>query len=147
MNDQKIYQELGKLLWSIMDHDAQIFFCDGYIYPEITSYSFSWIDFNGQEKWFDFDDIRNNAGDEVTDLIKTLSKNKIFKEKWSHYRISLTNEAKFNIQFFYIPEEDHWPGLYSRGISDLTEEEAENIYYVPKELWEERVKLKRQQQS
>ncbi|OSI25097.1 hypothetical protein BV912_01605 [Neisseria dumasiana] len=61
---------------------------------------------------------------------------------WTHCHISLSVSGKFNIRFAYISEDDSWPNLFMRGISDLTEDEAENIYYVPKEIWEKRVRVK-----
>ncbi|TDF36118.1 hypothetical protein [Histophilus somni] len=44
--------------------------------------------------------------------------------------------------FTAIPKEDYWVGLYMKGISDLTKEEAENEYFVPLDIWEERVRIK-----
>lgn len=43
MNEQKVYQKIGELLWSIMVEDAKIIFCEGFIYPDTNSYSFEWI--------------------------------------------------------------------------------------------------------
>lgn len=50
------------------------------------------------------------------------------------------------MKFTYIPDEDSWPMLYLRGGSDLAENEIKE-YGIPKEIWEERVKLKKEQQD
>ena len=46
MNEQKVYQKIGELLWSIMVEDAKTIFCEGFIYPDTNSYSFEWINKN-----------------------------------------------------------------------------------------------------
>jgi hypothetical protein len=55
INDQEIYQKLGELLGLIMNENAHIIFCEGYIYSDIMSYSFEWVDSNSHIGWFDFD--------------------------------------------------------------------------------------------
>ncbi|WP_215900973.1 immunity protein YezG family protein [Acinetobacter sp. TUM15113] len=59
----------------------------------------------------------------ICTLIDELRSLEIFKEKWTNYRITLTEEGGFNTEFSYIPEEDHWPGLYMKAVSDLKEDE------------------------
>ena len=48
---------------------------------------------------------------------------------------------EFNIKFAYVSDEDSWPMLYLRGVSDLDENEITE-YGIPREIWEERVKAK-----
>ena len=56
---------------------------------------------------------------------------------------SISDQGRFNAEFGYIPREDSWVNLYMKGISDLSEEELDKDYpYIPKELWEERVRVK-----
>lgn len=143
MNIQAIYQKLGELLWSIMNENAHIIMCEGYIYLDTTSYSFEWIESNSRIGWFDFDAIPHEIGDEIIHLMERLNSSEIFKEKWSHFKISLTEDGKFNIEFAYIPEDDRWPGLYMKAVSDLKEEQLDE-YNIPFEEWEKRVKLKEQ---
>ena len=50
------------------------------------------------------------------------------------------------MKFAYIPDEDSWPMLYLRGVSDLADNEIKE-YGIPKEIWEERVKVKKEQQD
>jgi hypothetical protein len=141
MKDQEIYQKLGELLWSIMNENVQIFFCEGYIYSDATSYSFEWVESNGRIGWFDFDAVPHEIGDEIINLMEKLNSSEIFKEKWTHFKISLSEEGKFNIEFAYIPEDDRWPGLYMKAVSDLKGDELDK-YNIPFEEWEKRVKLK-----
>ncbi|MCY7296226.1 hypothetical protein HJG39_12400 [Alteromonas sp. a30] len=61
------------------------------------------------------------------------------KENWTHFKASLTEKGKFKIEFAYIPEDDSWPGVYMKRVSDLTEEEAK-AHYIPEQDWLERVK-------
>lgn len=76
-------------------------------------------------------------------LMEELRSLDIFKDKWTNYKVTLTEKGKFNAEFAYIPEEDHWPGLYMKAVSDLKEEELDE-YNIPYEEWEKRVKLKNQ---
>lgn len=75
----------------------------------------------------------------ICTLVDELRSLEIFKEKWTNYRITLTEEGRFNAEFSYIPEEDHWPGLYMKAVSDLKEDEL-GEYNIPVEEWEQRVK-------
>ena len=50
------------------------------------------------------------------------------------------------MRFAYIPEEDHFHGLCMKSVSELTEEEAK-ANYIPKEIWKERVRLKKTTRS
>ena len=145
MRDQEIYQKIGELLWSIMMEDAETIICEGYIYPEFNSYSFEWVTKKNQIGWFDMDEIPHEIGQKIIILMSELRSLDIFKEKWTNFKVTLSDTGKFNIAFAYIPEEDHWPSLSMRGISDLSEEELDRDYsQIPKELWKERVRIKNQ---
>ena len=141
MNIQEKYQKIGELLWSIMPKEAKMIFCEGYIYPDINSCGFEWLTHNGKQDSFDFDKVPVEIGSQIISLAEDLRSLDMFVEKWTHFKISLTEEGKIDFAFAYIPEEDSWVSLYMRGISDLTEEEWEKDYsQIPKELWEERVR-------
>ncbi|MCY7294596.1 hypothetical protein HJG39_04020 [Alteromonas sp. a30] len=47
--------------------------------------------------------------------------------------------GKIKVNFAYIPEDDSWAGLYMKGVSDLTREEAK-ANYIPEKDWADRVK-------
>ena len=141
MKDQEIYQKIGELLWSIMAEEATIIFCTGMIYLDLNSYSFRWLTQDGKSKSFDFDKMPSEIGDKIISLMEELRELEIFTEKWTHFKISLTEEGKIDFTFAYIPKDDYWPGLYMKGVSELNEDELDT-YNIPLEDWKEYVKLK-----
>lgn len=143
MKDQEIYQKIGELLWSIMAEEAIIIFCTGMIYLDLNSYSFRWLTQDGKNKSFDFDKMPGEIGDKIISLMEELRELEIFTEKWTHFKISLTEEGKIDFAFAYIPKDDYWPGLFMKGVSELNEEELDT-YNIPLQDWEECVKLKEQ---
>lgn len=143
MNEQEIYQKIGELLWSIMAEEATIIFCTGMIYLDLNSYSFRWLTQDGKNKSFDFDKMPGEIGDKIISLMEELRELEIFTEKWTHFKISLTEEGKIDFAFAYIPKDDYWPGLFMKGVSELNEEELDT-YNIPLQDWEECVKLKEQ---
>jgi len=145
MNEQEIYQKIGELLWSIMPEEALEIYFIGDIYPEHYSGGAEWLLKNGNLETFSFGERAYEIENKICGLMAELRSLEMFKDKWTNYKVSLTEEGKFNAEFAYIPEEDHWPSLSMRGISDLSEEELDRNYpQIPKELWKERVKLKEQ---
>ncbi|MDH3000465.1 hypothetical protein A1D23_01135 [Chelonobacter oris] len=74
-------------------------------------------------------------------LIEKLNSSDFFHQKWTHCMVTLYSNSEFKFNFSYIPEEDSWGNLYLRGISDLKEEELDE-YYIPKEIWLDRVARK-----
>lgn len=51
----------------------------------------------------------------------------MFFEKWTHFKIALTDTEKIDFEFAYIPEDDSQVSLHMSGISDLSEEEWAKI--------------------
>jgi len=43
-------------------------------------------------------------------------------------RLELDEVGKMKVDFAYIPEWDSWPGLFMRGVSELTEAEISPPY-------------------
>ncbi|WP_231897295.1 hypothetical protein [Haemophilus pittmaniae] len=74
-------------------------------------------------------------------LKETMAK---FGSDWTQSRFTLDENGKFDVKFAYVPDEDSWPMLYLRGVSDLEENEIKE-YGIPREIWEERVKAKKEQ--
>lgn len=142
MKDQEIYQEVGQLLWSIMPNEATVIYFTGDIYPEHYSGGAKWLLSNGEVSTFPFGNRAYEIESKICDLMHDLQAMDIFNEKWTNYKITLTDEGKFNIEFAYIPEDDHWPNLYMRRVSDLKQEELDE-YNIPLDEWEKRVKLKK----
>lgn len=143
MNNQEKYQKIGELLWSIMAEESTILFCTGMIYLDLNSYSFRWLTQDGKNKSFDFDKMPGEIGDKIISLMEELRELEIFTEKWTHFKISLTEEGKIDFAFAYIPKDDYWPGLFMKGVSELNEEELDT-YNIPLQDWEECMKLKEQ---
>ena len=143
MKEQEIYQKIGELLWSIMATEAKIIFCEGYIYPDTNSCSFEWLTQNDKKDSFEFDKYPVEIGNQIISLITKLRALDIFREKWTHFKISLTEEGKIDFAFAYIPKDDYWPGLFMKGVSELNEEELDT-YNIPLQDWEECMKLKEQ---
>ncbi|MFW1736994.1 hypothetical protein ACG94V_19930 [Acinetobacter sp. ULE_I001] len=143
MNEQEIHQKIGELLWSIMAKEAKTIFCEGYIYPDTNSCSFEWLTKNGKKDSFNFDKVPVEIGNKIILLMEDLRSMEMFTEKWTHFKISLTEEGKIDFAFAYIPKVDYWPGLFMKGVSELNEDELDT-YNIPLEDWEECVKLKEQ---
>ncbi len=126
-----------------MAEEATILFCTGMIYLDLNSYSFRWLTQDGKNKSFDFDKMPGEIGDKIISLMEELRELEIFTEKWTHFKISLTEEGKIDFAFAYIPKDDYWPGLFMKGVSELNEEELDT-YNIPLQDWEECMKLKEQ---
>ena len=108
-----------------MAEEATILFCTGMIYLDLNSYSFRWLTQDGKNKSFDFDKMPGEIGDKIISLMEELRELEIFTEKWTHFKISLTEEGKIDFAFAYIPKDDYWPGLFMKGVSELNEEELD----------------------
>ncbi|MFD1806399.1 hypothetical protein ACFSAV_08490 [Pasteurella oralis] len=141
MIEQKIYHKIGELLWKIMPLEAIEISFIGSIYPESYSGGAEWKLENGSIVSFNLGERPYEIEDEIMILMRKLKE--VTSQDWNQYIFSLSNNMDFNIKFAYIDEEDSWPNLYMKGISDLTKEEAEE-YYIPEEIWEERVRLKQE---
>ncbi|OSI09646.1 immunity protein YezG family protein [Neisseria zoodegmatis] len=142
-NIEEVYTKIAKIIWTFFPKESS---CINYYAQLFNGNSGYTIDFivNGEVKWFGFGETPETAAD-ILDLLENIRSLPPFKEKepWTHCHISLSDSGKFNIRFAYISENDSWPNLFMRGISDLTKDEAENVYHIPRETWAERVRLKK----
>ncbi|VEI58511.1 Uncharacterised protein [Pasteurella multocida] len=140
MNINEIYDEIGRLLWSIMPNGASKIIYDCMIYSSFEQGGAYWLDRDFNEKYFDEPYLE--VYEKISVLIRDLRKQSFFKGNYpNHFRFSLSEKGRFDIKFAYIEEEDSWSNLYLRGISDLKEEELDE-YYIPKEIWLDRVARK-----
>lgn len=138
-----IYLELGKLLKSILPEGGieAYFYAD--IYKTSSGSRFYWMDENGDDAYFEWGQSPTKYYREIRNQLKTLQKHPLFeKEPWTHCKVTLTFEMKLEIKFAYVAEEDTWSGLYLKGVSELSLEEAMNEHGVPKEEWEKRQNIK-----
>ncbi|ASA57875.1 immunity protein YezG family protein [Vibrio gazogenes] len=134
-DDQKIYQHIGKALWSIMPENASSIYCIGMIYPDTYQIGPEWIDSNGLVQCFDFDNYPNEFCDKIYCLTQKLQRLPPFdREPWTHFKATLTEAGKFKMDFAYIPEDDSWSGLFMKRVSELSLEEVEEKY-IPEEEW------------
>ena len=90
MNEQEIYQKIGELLWSIMSQEAEIITFVGKIYPEYQGWGTSFILKDGSLSTFDFGEEPADIELRIRDLVNVLRDSDVFKEKWTHYKITLT---------------------------------------------------------
>ena len=127
-----------------LDASKYIFECE--LQSDDQNYRMYWIDQNGEEKNYPlggFPEEKREILNFYSKLKETMAK---FGSDWTQSRFTLDKNGKFDVRFAYIPEEDSWGSLYLRGISYLTLEEAEE-HNIPREIWEERVKAKKEQQN
>ena len=146
MNEQEIYQKIGELLWSIMPKEAKEIYFTGDLYPEHYSGGIDWLMADSKIATYSFGESPYEIERQIYDLMHELQSMEVFNEKWANYRIILTESGKFNIEFAYVPEEDHWPNLYMKGVSDLKREELDENN-IPLDEWEKRVALRKQKQN
>lgn len=137
-DDQEFYQKIGELLWSVMPVESEELILKGQLYIEHQEFQLI-SKTKGETLYLSIPtDVLLNS----RDLMKKLQKCEIYaKEPWTQFKITLSNEGKFRINFAYIPEEDSWPRIFMKGISDFTEKEWQKTSIL-KELWEERVRQK-----
>lgn len=135
MNKQQdIYQKFGQVLWSVIpDNETSILYM-GYLYDNFSATGCCREMDDGDTEYMPTSDSISNQ------LFSLVSNLKQCDTNWTHLKIKLHSTGNMICNFIHIPEEDSWPNLVMKGISDLTEEEWEETA-IPKELWEERVRL------
>ena len=138
-DDQIIYQKIGELLWSVMfPKDNNIVF-RGRIYSEHQDFQLL-CETNEGPKYVE---MTNDLFFDLRKLMEDLKQCLIFnKEPWTQFKIVLNEDCNFKIDFAYISEEDSWPGLYMRSVSDLDQTELDE-YYIPMKEWERCVSSKK----
>ncbi|MDA8708233.1 hypothetical protein N9M10_02560 [Hellea sp.] len=136
--EQKILENIGKILWSIFPEDAvQI----NFIFQLFKQHRGDMVSLklkDGSEGYLD-ELPPYEAVNEIFELIIELQNSPLFqKEKFTHGTISITDTKKIFTKFAYVAEEDNWPYLFMRGVSELSKDEI-NKYYIPEKTWNERV--------
>ena len=140
----EIYEILGQLIWSIFPQDGIEATYDFQLYDSSSEYTFYWLNNNGDEAWHEFGQNPNEILKQIREQLKQLQKHKLFeKEPWTHCKVTLSGKGEFNIKFAYIKQEDSWPGLYMKGLNEISYEEARKHCHVPKDEWEKRQKFKK----
>ncbi|ACA31419.1 immunity protein YezG family protein [Histophilus somni] len=139
---ERKYIEIAKVIWSIMSIEAKEYVVQCEIFPNTESCKLFWITSKSIKKEYSMNDFPDEIATKLIFLFRDLNNlMKLDGNFWSHCQFTLTESGEFNIQFAYIPKEDSWNMLYMKGISDLTEEETKE-YYIPLEIWRDRVNRK-----
>lgn len=138
-DDQIIYQKLGELLWLVMSPKDNNIIFRGRIYSEHQDFQLL-CETNEGPKYVE---ITNALFFDLLKLMEDLKQCLIFnKEPWTQFKIVLNEDGSSKIDFAYISEEDSWPGLYMRSVSDLDQTELDE-YYIPMKEWERCVSSKK----
>lgn len=137
--DQKILSDVGAHLWSIFDDSAKVIVFKGQLFDHHDQFQITFERNDGTTFW-----TEHSRSDEpienIFNLLKQLKNTKRFeKNGFTHIQLRLNEEKKLSADFVYIAEGNSWPGLYMRGVSDLSRAEIEK-YYLPEDVWEARSK-------
>lgn len=139
IDDQIIYQKIGELLWSVMSPKDNNIVFRGRIYSEHQDFQLLCETNEGPN----YVEMTNDLFFDLQKLMEDLKQCLIFnKEPWTQFKIVLNEDGNFKIDFAYISEEDSWPGLYMRSVSDLDQTELDE-YYIPMKEWERCVSSKK----
>ncbi|ASA57901.1 MULTISPECIES: immunity protein YezG family protein [Vibrio] len=135
-DDQKIYAEIGRSLWNIMPHTASEIYFYGDIFPKSKGCTTEFkLKKDSSISWFKFGENPEDVELFILSKAELLQKTEPYKqEPWTHFKATLTEAGKFKMDFAYIPEDDSWPGLFMKRVSELSLEEAEEKY-IPEEEW------------
>ena len=144
---ENIYKNIAETIWSMMPTEAEKYVVQCEFIDSSARRSMFWVTHDGIRMDYNFDNYPEEKESEILHYLQELRKLMTsLGSEWNQCEFVLNENGKFNIKFAYIPEEDSWGSLYLRGISDLTLEEAEE-HNIPREIWDERVKAKKEQQN
>ena len=140
-NTREIYFEIAKLLWSIFPENMAKIVCTGTLYDSSISTKGYRINFsNDVVKYHSDEPYPSDIYFKIAHLVKELHDFDEFKkDPFTHFEATLTDEKKFSLNFAWVPQPDSWPRLFMKGVSQLTEDEAEKLH-IPKSEWQSRVK-------
>lgn len=140
MTIDKNLRYITDLMYSYIDTNRPKVILEGYLYPTYSSMGISELKETDEEILID---LPTKIYRQLTEVMERLQKkNPVSSIHWNHFSITLDKNGKCIMHFAYIPEEDHFHGLCMKSVSELTEEEAK-ANYIPKEIWKERVRLKK----
>ena len=134
-NFEKLSNEIGQKLWSIMPESAAQIIFRSTIHLKSESYGSSWIEQDGSLGQFDWDNEPEQVEKDIHDFVKQVQDLPIFSStKWTHCKVVLNETGKVKLEFAYVDDEDWWPNLHMRGVSELTKLEAAQNY-IPGKDW------------
>jgi hypothetical protein len=135
-SDQKLYERIGKSLWSIMPEEASEIYFYGDIFPNSEGYTTEFkLKTDNSISWFKFGKNPKEIEKSIFSEAKLLQGLDPYKDNpWTHFKATLTESGKFKMEFAYIPQDDSWPGLFMKRVSELSLEEAKKNY-IPEDEW------------
>lgn len=125
MGKCKIYQSIVDRLLSLKPKLASKYCITGYIYPEFSGKSIHWI-INEQKQSYNFDNYPSHDIDALMNDIFDIV-------HYSHFELSINNQ-EILLYFREIPDENHWNGLYMKGVSELKDFEFKQ-YGITIDIW------------
>ena len=121
------------LMQRLMSNHGDKMIFSGRIYPQHHSRTMSWF-IDGEEFFY-------KIGEEKPEELESIMNILIQELDYEHFKITGYKSGKVDIETRHIPEEDSWPGLHMRRVSELEEHELGSPIFIPKEDWEERKAL------
>ena len=135
-DNHEIMGEIGRLLWSVFPEEAEVIITQGQLYPHVSQIGFKWVYKDGSSGSFNRDNFPTEIRDKIITQMKLLRDMEPYKnDPFSQFEAHLTNDKNLRMKFAFIPEEDSWQGLYMRRVSELSEEEAQQVF-IPTEHWQ-----------
>lgn len=131
MLSKQTTKEVKKLVKKLLSMHGDTVILRGKVYPEVRGLLFYWL-IDGKRHDYGFD----AEPPEVRQVLDILTD----ELNYEHFLITADKPGKIDIKTRHIPEEDSWPGLIMKRVSELTEEELEDCH-ISKEEWEERKAL------
>lgn len=125
--DQEIIREIGKLLWSIFreDADRSVFLFQRFPNVWGGGTSVQYFSKGLSLKKIEGQETPSEIWNKMSDLACELQRTPPFANSpFTHMRFEMDEQGKTQVDFAYIPEWDSWPGLFMRGVSELSEQEA-----------------------
>jgi hypothetical protein len=103
---------------------------EGQFLPSSDQCGPSWFDDAGKRLGpIGFDGYPRNVEDELRALALELQRTPPFdRQPFTHMRLEVDDTGQMKVDFAYIPEWDSWPGLFMKGVSELTEAEISPPY-------------------
>ena len=136
---KKIIEDIAKKVWSIMPKKAHKYVIKYEINEDIGQRKSYWEDSFKNKGNMSLNEYPSDILDDIGHLLKELKSH--MNNQWNHCCFILFDNMEFNINFSSVSEEDSWPGLFMKGVSDLSYDEIAN-FHIPLEYWEERVRIK-----
>lgn len=134
MSLNNLEKAILNILLPIIPKEADIFYGYIFIYSGYQASEYSYLVGN---TILNFNDFPNKEYKEICN--KLINFTSISNIKSNHFLIKISKKDNINLQFSFVPREDSWPGLYMKGISELTWTEAD-AYRIPYDIWKKKSK-------